>query len=148
MKTKIRVTTAAQQFDLSVGTIATAKKRGRISDPGHGWCYKEDVAGIARAKKLRGLARQANVNAEAQRAKDTEASMAYEEAAALYGVTVQRIVGWKHSGKLKGPWNRVWKGQTNPEDRPKSGSFGERTLGGGAAYRADTRSPMIDPNDA
>lgn len=147
MRTKIRVTTAAKLFGMSISTISGAKTKGRISNPGHGWCYQEEVAIMAKNKSIRQFAIQVNDDERAKRAEEFEKSMTYQEAAEFYGVSVERIIGWKRNGKIEGPWNRIWKGQTNPNDRPKSGIFGPRTLGGGAAYRCITRAPPIDSNE-
>jgi hypothetical protein len=146
-QTKVRCTFAAQRFGLRPSTVSLAKQEGRISDPGHGYCYLEEVAEMGRRKALIGMASRAKADYLAKRAADMAKSIDYDEAAALYGTTADQVVKWKYAKILKGPTKRIWKGQSNPKDRPNYGP-GLKTLGGGASYRVYHRPPRIDPNDA
>lgn len=145
--TRVRVTTAAKKFGLAAGTISEAKKTGRITDAGHGYCYEEEIVSIARSKALKTFAYLSNQTHLEKENVDRERSITYEEAAALYNVDVKKIIYWKSVKKLDGPRNRVWKDQVSPDLRIKSGSFGPRTFTGGAGYTVNTRAPRIDPAD-
>lgn len=157
---RVRLTTAARRLDLSVGAVRKAKYAGVVRDAGHGYVYEEEVAAAAKSGLIKRSVPKPAVSRlavnrrrredmaaeEAHRFAEHRKSMSYEEAAELYGVTEQTVKKWKYAARLTGPYNRVWRGQADPREKPEHGA-GKAAHAGSHGYRVVHRAPGIDVND-